>query len=166
MKELFYNHASWISVDKKLPKDNTYVLGHYNGNNWGQDIGQYCVVVRFVRGLSKEERKRGGVAITKMGDESGNNLRPYAWDTHGSLILFGQDVDFWVPLPNNIVSPNSIADIEKAVGRKPVGINVRSGESIARMVDLTTVQIMVSYFNDILNQAKGGELERVNNGEN
>lgn len=73
----------WISVKDRLPEDGTYVLGYYNGGNWGVAKGQYSVVVRFV---------------DDKGFES-NNTKPYYWDTHGPLTLFGQDIDFWMPLP-------------------------------------------------------------------
>lgn len=94
-----------ISVKDKLPKNKTYVLAHYNGDNWGEkDEGQYWIVARFERGISIKQRKN--LLDTdlrkhtyKSQDQSGNNAKPYKWDTFSSLCLFGQDVDYWMPLP-------------------------------------------------------------------
>jgi hypothetical protein len=99
------NKMKPISVEDKLPKNKTYVLAHYSGRNWGdKDEGQFWVVARFTRGISIEERKNlfdtdSRKNIYKSEDEHFNNRKPYEWQTFGALSLFGQDVDYWMPLP-------------------------------------------------------------------
>lgn len=94
-----------ISVKDKLPKNKTYVLAHYSRKNWGdEDKGQYWVVARFERGISKKQResfpdtnlRKHQILAT---DEAYNNRKPYRWDMFGPGDLFGQDVDYWAPLP-------------------------------------------------------------------
>ena len=90
----------------KLPKNNTYVVARYTGGNWrDSDDQEGCVwkVVKFVRGISKEEREalpdtdsRKRIYIT--GDTFGNNTVPYCWKEFGPGEIFGQDVDYWTEL--------------------------------------------------------------------
>ena len=74
----------WISVKDRLPKDKTYVLVYYNGGNWGDPDGDPNFKI------AKFEMGRGPCV---------NNERDYLWKTFGALQLWGQDVDFWMPLP-------------------------------------------------------------------
>lgn len=98
-----------FSIKDRLPENNTYVLVHRVRGNWRDSDdpqGVNWVVAKFVRGLSLEER----VALpdTDMDkylycfedeERHGNNSVPYAWKTFGPLQIFGQDVDYWAPLP-------------------------------------------------------------------
>ena len=95
------------SVKDKLPENNTYVLVHYTGGNWRDrhdQAGCEWTVAKFVRGISLEERKAMPVCDRKKtyrtGDEWQNNHLPFAWDEHGPMTLFGQDVDYWAPIAN------------------------------------------------------------------
>ena len=97
-----------VSVKDSLPPDNTYVLARYTGGNWlDQHHQSGCVwkVVKFVRGLSKADREEMPMCDRKRQyhseDEWSNNLRPYVWKEFGPGSLFGQEVDFWLPLPDD-----------------------------------------------------------------
>ena len=71
-----------ISVTDSLPPFDQYVLIHVNKNNWGDDEDVYWRVARRV-----------------PANCYGNNRRFYEWDEHGPSKRFGQEVDFWMPLP-------------------------------------------------------------------
>lgn len=96
-----------ISVKDKLPENKTYVLAHYNRRNWhdSDDInGCLWKVVKFIRGLSIEDRQNLSIDNPrrnryKGSDEFGNNEKPYCWYEFGPGSFFGQDVDYWSPLP-------------------------------------------------------------------
>lgn len=98
-----------ISVNDRLPVDRTWVLAHYNGDNWGpcgaiNPGGQNWKVVQFIRGLSIADRAAlddtdSLKQVRKRGDEYGNNHCPYYWDEFGPGSFFGQDVDYWKDLP-------------------------------------------------------------------
>ena len=118
----------WYSVKQVLPEDGQWVLVHYARNNWGDQPEPYIQNAQFVRGISLEEReqmKRGELPDPQEGgytypdgngahpvlsyhkrsdswhgeDEGFNNERSFHWVQHGPGSLFGQDVDFWMPLP-------------------------------------------------------------------
>lgn len=77
--------CEWISVEDKLPEDRTYVLAYYNGagNSWlDADGDPRFLVAKFV-----------------IGEREPNNRKVYYWDAFGPSKLFGQYVDFWMPLP-------------------------------------------------------------------
>jgi len=95
-----------ISVKDILPENGKYVLAHYTGGNWhSSDDQSGCEwkVCKFVRGISEAERSGLQEFDARKNsyrgcDEWGNNLVPYYWNyMQGSL--FGQDVDYWAPLP-------------------------------------------------------------------
>lgn len=95
-----------ISVNDRLPKDKTYVLVHVNRDNWidRDDPKNVCFkVMKFVRGISKEERDTMPDCERKRWirpeDEYGNNLKPYYWREFGPGSEFGQNVDYWMDLP-------------------------------------------------------------------
>jgi hypothetical protein len=97
-----------ISVKSSLPPNNTYVLARYNRGNWIDSTHQSGVVwkvVKFVRGISAAEREAMPECERKhhyhREDEWSNNLRPYRWIEFGPGQLFGQEVDFWLPLPDD-----------------------------------------------------------------
>lgn len=90
----------WISVDEKLPKDKTYVLAIHNRGTWkDQDDPERVnvVVVKFVRGLSEEERMSGNRTYTPA-DEGFNNEKPYYWSRFGPDCFFGQSIIYWKPI--------------------------------------------------------------------
>lgn len=102
-----------ISVEDWLPVDRTWVLAHYNGDNWGHAGGQYWVVAMFVRGLSITDREALPVDdsnkdVWKREDEYGNNQRPYCWNEFGSGMKFGQEVDYWMTLPEIPTEPTTV----------------------------------------------------------
>ena len=98
-----------ISVEDRLPVDRTWVLSHYSGDNWGpggavNPGGQYWVVAQFIRGLSIADREALSDThplkrVWTRPDEYGNNQRPYCWNEFGPGSQFGQDVDYWMALP-------------------------------------------------------------------
>lgn len=95
-----------ISVEDHLPKENTYVLARYAGGFWhDSDDQEGCewVVAKFICGITKAERAAMPDCERKRtyesADEDGNNRRPYRWDCFGPGSLFGQEVDYWCPLP-------------------------------------------------------------------
>lgn len=96
-----------IDVKDKLPENNTYVLAHYNGGNWfdpDDQLGCEWQVCKFVRGLSLADRELlpdidSRKCCYRSGDEAFNNQRAYIWDTFGPGSHFGQDIDYWAPLP-------------------------------------------------------------------
>ena len=105
--------GEWISVEDRLPEENVAVL------IWSGSIS----IAKLEKGITMAEReamKKGEVDDPKdLGwtssngwfwikrsdsmrpcDEWGNNLKPYCWETVGSIGQhFGQDVKYWMPLP-------------------------------------------------------------------
>ena len=116
---------TFYHVSKCLPEDGEYVLAHLTKNNWWDSNDpfdkRYWKVVKFKKGISKEDRKkmeRGIIedpkipsyisehliyttrsSIYKSCDEEGNNLVPYNWEEFGPSAYFGQEVDTWARLP-------------------------------------------------------------------
>ena len=93
-------------TDQKLPNNNTYVLAHWTGKNWhdGDDPeGCNWKVVKFIRGISEQERDSMTECerkhTWKSGDVGHNNQLPYVWKEFGPGCWFGQEVDYWKPLP-------------------------------------------------------------------
>lgn len=114
------NQLPWISVNDRMPEEETYVLVWY---------GAYAVA-KLVRGISEEERmamKRGEIddpietvwsassgyvtqfrsSLYKSCDVFGNNTLPYMWVIPTGGTLYGQNVTHWLPLP---ASPNVICN--------------------------------------------------------
>jgi len=99
-----------ISVKDRLPRDKQYVLVHLTLNNWGDsddpEGDRYYTVVKFVKGLSEEDRKKlphddPNKYLFKGADVFGNNQVPYYWREFGPGSYFGQEVDFWFELPKS-----------------------------------------------------------------
>lgn len=116
---------SWINVKDKLPEEGKYVLAKHNRGTWHDSDDQEnvnTVVVKLVRGISEKERKEmkgtskdyqdspaedhGFYKISglrsdtyKQGDEHGNNMVPWVWDTFGADSFFGQSITHWMPIP-------------------------------------------------------------------
>ena len=91
-----------------FPSDRQYVLCYLKNKNWNDSDdpseNRYWVVAKFVRGLSKSDRESLSDSDWRKThirpeDEHGNNLAPYCWAEFGPAKHFGQDVDFWMPLP-------------------------------------------------------------------
>lgn len=120
----------FINTKDQLPEDNKYVLGIHNRTTWhDKDDQEYVnyVVVKFKKGLSKEDRERMKnseidnpicVGLTfpsdlsyplrhetprsntyRSEDEWGNNAKPYYWDIFGPGSFNGQEIEWWMPLP-------------------------------------------------------------------
>lgn len=97
----------WIKTTDRLPPEKKYVLGIYAGTNWHDSDdpkGVNFVVVKLVYGISIKERERMGESNARkrrytFGDEHGNNLRPYEWNTFGPSQFFGQDISYWMYIP-------------------------------------------------------------------
>lgn len=115
---------NWISTKDKLPEEGKYVLARHNMDTWNDSTDQdnvNCVVVKLVKGISKEERelmKKGELSQTlergwclsdgwsntersrvyKSEDEEGNNLVPYNWQMFGPDSFFGQTITHWMPI--------------------------------------------------------------------
>ena len=91
----------------KLPLPGKYVLIHLTKDNWHDSEdpeGVYWDVAKLVQGISKEERAALEDSDNRkhtycFGDEEGNNLVPYSWETFGPSQYFGQEVDQWEYLP-------------------------------------------------------------------
>lgn len=123
------NYSDWVSVSDRLPTAGVYVLVHLTKDNWkdSEDSkGVYYVVAKLRTGISKADRekmKRGELpdpdshgyiapkgywekvtnkrsAVTKAEDEDGNNLRPYNWVAFDHRHHYGQEVDYWMPIPS------------------------------------------------------------------
>lgn len=117
---------NWISTEDKLPEEGKYVLARHNNTNWNDHTDQdnvNCVVVKLVRGISKEERekmKSGEITdfeikfinanrdsdyidvnrshITFPEDEDGNNERPYKWESFGCSSYNSQEISHWTTI--------------------------------------------------------------------
>ena len=116
----------WISTEDRLPKEGKYVLARHNKTNWKDHTDQNnvnCVVVKLVRGISKEQRgmmksgeiidpeieminpnkdyeyvtfKRSDIIFPE--DEYGNNEKPYKWEAFGSSGYNGQEITNWATI--------------------------------------------------------------------
>ena len=100
---------AWISTKDRLPEEGKYVLARHNRGTWHDSTDQEnvnCVVVKLVRGISKEEREkmRSGEGLIERSrlyrpeDEHGNNLVPYNWIEFGPDSFFGQTITHWMPI--------------------------------------------------------------------
>lgn len=85
----------WISVDENLPDDGELVLAIWDKSHFTEPG---MSVMRFYKGKSADEVDiYDGVRFC---DEWGNNKKPYAWcDPSGPMTWYGQDVSYWMPLP-------------------------------------------------------------------
>lgn len=124
--------SDWIYTKDELPIVGRYVLVHLVKTNWIDSTdpkGVYHDVAKMVKGISLEEReamKNGDLPDADMNyrtnlstgnpmmvtrsmtytsaDEGMNNERPYVWKTFGPSSYFGQEVDRWLPIPEEGVS--------------------------------------------------------------
>ena len=104
----------WISVEDRLPNENEYVIV----------FDEKCQIAKIENGISKKERelmKNGEInAPVEIGwnmsdgyfqlkrsesyracDEGWNNRVPYCWYVNGGKMkLFGQNVTYWMTLPD------------------------------------------------------------------
>ena len=84
----------WFNTDERLPYDGQYVLGYYNGGNWGCDKDPKRVnllMVQFKKGLSMEDRLK--IESGEMEPPKGRELHPYG-DTIGKLSIHSEDEYF------------------------------------------------------------------------
>ncbi len=116
----------WIRTEDRLPEEGKYVLARHNNNNWIDYTDQdnvNCVVVKLLKGISKEERekmKSGEINdfkikainankeseyltfnrsdITFPEDEGGSNEKPYRWESFGSNSYNGQEISHWATI--------------------------------------------------------------------
>lgn len=134
--------SEWVSVGDRLPEDKQWVLVRLEKTNWQSDgkiVGDHLLrVVQFNRGLTEEDRElmRSGVfnneiercwnaaddyhdvprsELYKGCDQKGNNLKPYNWSTFGASNFFGQEVEYWMDLPEH---PRGALTNEEAVAAK------------------------------------------------
>lgn len=115
---------SWIKTEDELPEPGKYVLARHNRGTWFDSQDQdnvNCVVVKLVRGLSKEDREKIKLGLLPEqyydaydslsghhkakrsnsfsgDDEDGNNLKPYGWHEFGPDHFFGQEITHWQPI--------------------------------------------------------------------
>lgn len=115
---------NWISTKDQLPAERKYVLARHNRGTWVDNDDQEnvnCVVVKLVKGISLDERRKmekGEIpqtfeegwsastgwtktersSIYKACDEQGNNLVPYNWEAFGPDSFFGQTITHWMPI--------------------------------------------------------------------
>ena len=136
---------NWIPTSKKLPPAGKYVLVHLTKDNWIDSTdpkGVYFKTAKLERGISlkqREKMKSGKLpnpktkyyiapndvlqekestraATWKGADEGhGNNARPYCWSGFGSD-YFGQEVDFWMPIPKLKIRVNPFPSVVKKPG--------------------------------------------------
>ncbi len=100
-----------VSVEDELPPEGVYVLVHLTLGNWrdsSDQDGVYFKVAKLKRGLTQVERDRlPDFDVRKRtyrgADEWSNNQRGFCWNEFGSSSWFGQDVDYWAPLPREIL---------------------------------------------------------------
>ena len=77
-----------IDVREVLPPLYKYVLAHINKYNWidrDDPEGVYWKVVKRI-----------------PAKQYGNNKRDFEWTSFGPSKYFGQEVDYWVPLPEYV----------------------------------------------------------------
>lgn len=89
----------WVSVEDRLPDDGDVVLIKTNKANVlgaRNQLMQYHVAT-FCKGRNATEVKRS--RVQQYADECGNNRRPYRWSGDGPCDWFGQEVEYWMPLP-------------------------------------------------------------------
>ena len=117
-----------ISVDKRLPKNNTFVLVHLTKDNWFDSDdpqgGRYWVVAKFRRGLTQQDRGKlpdGDPKKEAYGssDEWCNNERGFDWKPFGRGNFFGQEVDYWCELPTHPGIVNLPCDINAQFREEP-----------------------------------------------
>jgi len=85
---------SWVSVKDELPPRRKYVLIHLTKTNWiDEDDPDYVYCDVAMRVSAKYE---------------GNNQRHYSWETFGPSSYFGQEVDYWCPIPKLPVSQSKV----------------------------------------------------------
>jgi hypothetical protein len=88
----------WISVEDSLPPSGKKVLIYLKDNN--------VSMASIRRGISKIERESlkesdpTRYRTYSFADEHDNNKVPYRWRGEGPMDYFGQEVLYWMPIPN------------------------------------------------------------------
>lgn len=106
--------AGWISVVEDPPDEETWVMGYKGHGNYE--------IVKIEKGIDEETRDKmrtgeiydpetkGWTAadgifvikrskVFKAADVFGNNKVPYCWRTTSGHTIFGQNITWWMPLP-------------------------------------------------------------------
>jgi hypothetical protein len=105
---LNFQSSELFNPSEKLPKNGEYVLAHFPSQPWhsadAKNNEHKWVVVKFVRGISIEERNKLPKTserknIFRVEDENGNNFVPYYWDIFGQGGFSGQEASCWCHLP-------------------------------------------------------------------
>lgn len=74
----------WIRTTDRLPEFGRYVLARHNRGTWiDDDPNVNCVVVKRVPDYN----------------QGGNNLMPYTWFEFGPDSFWGQEIDWWMEIP-------------------------------------------------------------------
>jgi hypothetical protein len=87
--------SNWIKCSEQLPPPNKYVLIIINKDNWFDENDQEHIYYRVAK-LVMEPVDIPPYLI----HDKGNNKKPYFWKEFGNLCIFGQEVDYWMPLPS------------------------------------------------------------------
>ena len=99
--------TTWTKTSEELPQEGKYVIARHNRTTWkDSDDQEGCmvVVVKMRRGISLLERAALSEDnprryIYRLGDEHGNNHKPYAFETFGPGTFFGQEIVEWCDIP-------------------------------------------------------------------
>jgi hypothetical protein len=83
------NECKWIKCSEQLPPPNKYVLVILNKNNWRDGDDQEHVYYKVAK-----------LVMNYTLSYEPNNEKPYNWREFGPSSYFGQEVDYWMPLPN------------------------------------------------------------------
>ena len=78
----------WIDVTDRLPQNRTYVLVRYTSGNWEDSDDQNGCVIKVMKFIE-----------TGYDRHNPNNSKPYHWESFGPGSFFGQEVDYWMPIP-------------------------------------------------------------------
>ena len=75
----------WIKTTEKLPELGQFVLARHNLETWlDDDPNVVCVVVK---------------RVPYYFPFPSNNLKPYTWEPFGPGSFNGQDIDWWLEIP-------------------------------------------------------------------
>lgn len=94
--------TEWHDPKKELPEEYRPVIIWIPNMPWHHsEVGKmvFYDIAWLIKGITKEERNKMKECRRKheyrFGDEEGNNLVPYEWETFGPMKYFGQEVKAW-----------------------------------------------------------------------